>query len=156
MILDLASDTEKAFWGFRTYGGIDFYIEPDTRLDDICPFSKPEKLLCPHKGLCKDNYVHWEHLKYIEDDTFGYKKLADLIPDSLIVNQGLTFVNATMPQSVGLLKKMFAMTNAVPVMIYGLKPSMDYKRIFDMARASMIRPVYISGSSMIPVPKDFR
>jgi hypothetical protein len=152
--MDLASDVDAKFWGVRNYEGIEFYLESGTVLDPLCPFSLPD-LPCPHQGLNQSNYVNWAPRAFLPDDTLGYQKLAELIPASLKINPSLTFVNASYPQPTTVLRKLLSLTNAVPLMIWGLTTMKDYNRFFDLARTSLIRPVIISGSSLIPVPSDF-
>lgn len=157
MLYDINSDVEQVFWGRREYEGLSFYLEPEGEKHPLCPFTYPNKNLeCPHQGLCEENYVEWDKLKFIEDDTLGVEKLEELIPKTLIVKPRLTFINAEFIPTLPKFKALLNLTNAVPLMIYGLRLRHDYEMIFNLARTSQIRPVYISGSSAIPVPKDFR
>ena len=157
MDYNINSDIDQVFWGFREYEGLSFFLEPETEKHPLCPFKFPsEKLICPHSGLCLDNYKKWKKTKFITDDSLGTKKLEKLIPKSLTIKPNLTFVNADFLPSIPRLKLLLSLTNAVPLMIYGLRIKHDYNYIFNLARSSEIRPVYISGSSAIPVPKDFK
>lgn len=157
MDYNISSDTDLTFWGYRQYEGLDFYLEPEVELHPLCPFKYPEKdRVCPHSGLCVDNYKSWEKTKFIIDDSLGYKKLENLLPKNLIVKPSLTFVNADFLPTINRMHFLMNLTNAVPLMIFGLRLRHDYNLIFNLARTSQIRPVYISGSSAIPVPKDFR
>lgn len=157
MLYDIASDVDYTFWGCREYEGKKFFIEPELELHPLCPFYKPlSDIPCPHMGLCSDNYVKWDKTKYIADNNLGYEKLEELLPKDLAIKPNLTFLNADYLPDQRIMKKLLCLTNAVPLMIYGLKIRHDYERIFNYARSSIIRPVYISGSSAIPVPKDFK
>lgn len=157
MIYNIDSDVEQVFWGHREFEGLDFFLEPEGEKHPLCPFKYPSKnLACPHLGLCKNNYIKWDRLKYIVDDDLGYEKLERLIPDSLTIKPNLTYINADFIPSITKLKLLLSLTNAVPLMIYGVKLRHDYNLLFNLARSSEIRPVYISGSSAIPIPKDFK
>ncbi len=157
MEYNIDSDVEQVFWGHREYEGLDFYLEPDVEKHPLCPFKYPSKnLACPHLGLCKENFVKWEKFKYIIDDDLGYEKLKSLIPESLVVKPNLTYISADFLPSIPKIKLLLSLTNAVPLMIYGVKLRHDYNLLFNLARSSEIRPVYISGSSAIPIPKDFK
>jgi hypothetical protein len=157
MDYNIDSDVDRIFWGVREYEGLKFYIEPNSEKHPLCPFSYPSKILdCPHSGLCEETYKKWKKIKFIEDDSLGYKKLEKLIPKGLTIKPNLTFINADFLPPSQKIKNLLNLTNAVPLMIYGLKLRHDYDYIFNLARSSEIRPVYISGSSAIPVPKDFK
>lgn len=153
MLLDASSDLGLTFWGMREYDGVRFYIEPETDLPEICPFKKPRKSTpCPHRGLCVDNYVKWQPRLF----RVGNPDLVELFPKGLDISQEYTFINAGyMPPKVRL-EKLLDITNAVPLVIYGLKSSHNYRKVFEMARSSYIRPVYIFGAGDIPVPEDFK
>ena len=58
--------TNMAFWGKRTYEGVNFYIEPETELPEICPFDKPTNMPCPHEGLNKKTYRPYKQRLFIE------------------------------------------------------------------------------------------
>ena len=157
MTYNIASDIEQVFWGYREYEGLTFYLEPEVKKHPLCPFEFPnKKIACPHSGLCEENHIKWKKIKYIIDEDLGYKKLEKLIPSSLSVNPNLTYICADFLPSLTRLKYLLSLTNAVPLMIYGVKLRHDYNMLFNLARSSQIRPVYLSGSSAIPVPKDFK
>lgn len=153
MFSDVVSDVNLSFWGCREYEGIPFFIEPETKLDDICPFKKPKKLPCPHQGLCLDNFRKWNQKTFLVESEVN---IEDLLPKTLQVRKDLTFVNANWTPSLPLLRKMLTLTNAVPLVIYGLRITHDYNMFFNLARTSVIRPVIILGADNIPVPQDFR
>lgn len=157
MNYNINSDIDQVFWGFREYEGLKFFIEPGVEKHPLCPFKIPnEKLVCPHSGLCAENNKIWKKTKFVVDNELGTKKLERLIPKSLVVKPNLTFISADFLPSVSKIKLLLSLTNAVPLMIYGLRTKHDYNYIFNLARSSEIRPVYVSGSSAIPIPKDFK
>lgn len=154
MFIDTASAVDMSFWGFRTFEGVDFYIEPETDLPEICPFKKPEplKLPCPHRGLCPETYKKWKQISF----TVGEPEPEKIFTNGLKIREDLTFIHAGYMPSKGYVDKLLRLTNAVPLIIYGLKTSHDFEMIFDLARSSIIRPVHIYGAGNIPVPPDFR
>ena len=145
------------YWGYYDYEGISFYIEPDSVLDKLCPFKKPDKKIpCPHSGLCESNRVNWKKKLFVPDETLTINKLEKLIPKGLQVRQSLTFCHAAYLPPKPRLIQLLSCTNALPLMIYGLDLNMNYDRVFQIGRASMLRPVYISGDPDIPVPSDYK
>lgn len=152
-------EMDTSFWGVRDYEGVRFFIEPDTELNDLCPFNKPNKSIqCPHKGLNEKTYKKWKRLLYIPEASEGksLEALQKLIPKGLEIKPELTFVYAGFIPSPSRLSYLLSLTNALPLMIYGITLQTNYTKIFQMARSSYIRPVYLSGSSDIPVPQDFK
>lgn len=150
---------DVSYWGVRDYEGIRFFIEPDTELNELCPFEKPsKKLLCPHKGLNENTYVEWRRLLYIPEKSEGksFEVMQNLIPKGLEVRPELTFIYAGFLPTSSRLLYLLSLTNALPLMIYGITLQSNYNRIFQIARSSYIRPVYLSGSPEIPVPLDFK
>lgn len=144
-------------WGTFIHEKVKFYIEPDSELSPLCPFDREGlKLPCPHSGLNQKTAKKWEKAMFIPDKTLGSKSLEKLIPEGLYVRQGLTFVYAGLMPTNKRLLYLLSLTNAVPLMIYGLRLTHDYETIFQIARGSMIRPVYISGDPEIPVPLDIK
>lgn len=144
-------------WGVFDYEGIKFYLEPDSKLGFLCPFKKPQrKLECPHHGLNEQTTVNWKKTLFIPDESLTVKKLQELIPEGLIVKPNLTFCHAAYLPNKQKLIQLLSMTNALPLMIYGLSLNMDFEKVFTVGRASMCRPVYISGSPNIPVPLDYK
>lgn len=151
MIIDTSDDI--AYWGIRNYEGIDFVIEKDTELSPLCPFQKPKNLLCPHSGLTLQNRVNWEKRLFMIDDSLTPNKLLDLIPDEISVYKDLCVICADYLPKWRRMNYLLSLTNAIPLFIYGLKPKHDYDTLFKLALDSKIRPVYISGSSLIPIPQ---
>lgn len=152
-------DMDVSYWGVRDYEGVRFFIEPETKLSELCPFEKPSKKVpCPHRGLNENTYVEWKKLLYIPETsmTKSFEALQNLIPKGLEVKPGLTFIYAGFLPRAERLSQLLSLTNALPLMIYGLTLKSKYDRIFQMARSSYIRPVYLSGSPDIPVPPDFK
>lgn len=148
---DLESAINVSFWGHRSFEGVDFFIEPDTELPEICPFKKPNKLLpCPHKGLSEETFRHYDKLAFFE----GKPDKEKLFPKGLIVNDEMTFFHVChLPDKIF---RLLSCTNAIPLVIYGLNVTHNFQKVFEIARSSAIRPVYIYGSGFIPVPSDFR
>lgn len=153
MLLDTASATDVQFWGFRTFEGVNFYIEPDTVLPEICPFKKPRDTLpCPHSGLSAETFRDYRQLAFYE----GKPNPAEIFHPKLRIKEDMTFFHASYLPIKYYLQRFMACTNAIPLIIYGVNMTHDYQRIFDIARSSKIRPVHIYGSGMIPVPSDFK
>lgn len=145
------------YWGVHEVEGMKFYLEPQTVLSEFCPLEKPEgRLACPHYGLNESNAHNWRRFLYIEDSTLGYDKLMKLIPSSLKYDPSLTFVSAQFLPSKQRLLHLLQLTNALPLFIYGISLNTNFGMIFDLVRTSMIRPVYMSGSSTIPIPTEFK
>lgn len=148
-------DFNISYWGVRDYEGVRFYIEPDTKLNELCPYEKPSRNVpCPHKGLNENTYKNWRKFLYVPGE--GFETLKSLIPEGLEIKPELTFIHASFIPSPMRFQKLLSLTNALPLMIYGLTIQHDYSKIFQMVRSSLIRPVYISGSKDIPVPQDFK
>lgn len=152
MLISPASATDMAFWGRRTFEGVDFYIEPETDLPEICPFKKPENLPCPHKGLDASTYKKWKPRVY----RVGKPDIENFFPTKLAVREDLTFLPVRYLPPKNRIGKLLNCTNAIPLVIYGLSYKDDYQMIFDIARSSKLRPVYIYGDETIPVPSDFK
>lgn len=152
-------DYDFSYWGVRDYEGVRFYIEPDTILNELCPYEKPKKgCPCPHKGLCKETYKKWKKFCFIPEgrEGEGYEIVQRMFPKGLEVRPELTFVNANFIPSPMRFYKLMTLTNAVPLVIYGINLRHDYTRIFNMVRGSLVRPIYLCGNKDIPVPIDLK
>lgn len=153
MLKDLASATDVQIWGYRCYDGVDFYIEPETVLPEICPFKKPKETVpCPHSGLSAETFRDYPQIAFFE----GKPNPDEIFDSRLKINEELTFFHASYLPPKYYFQKYLSCTNAIPLIIYGVSITHDFQRLFDIARSSKIRPVHIYGSGMIPVPSDFR
>lgn len=151
--MDVATAVDMNFWGYRTYEGVDFYIEPETVLLDICPFKKPKRgLPCPHSGLSAETFRDYRQLAFYE----GKPDPDKIFHPDLKIKEDMTFFHANFLPMKYYLQRYLSCTNAIPLIIYGVNTTHDYQKIFDIARSSKIRPVHIYGSGLIPVPSDFR
>lgn len=149
---DIESALSSTFWGHRVFEGVDFYIEPDTELPEICPFRKPPRTLpCPHRGLSAETCRKYKQRAFF----VGKPDKEKLFSKGLEVNDEMTFFHASYLNN-RLFYRNLSCTNAIPLVIYGLTLSHNFQKAFEIARSSLIRPVYIYGSELIPVPADFR
>lgn len=152
MLISAASATDVTFWGHRKFEGVDFFIEPETDLPEICPFKKPTNLPCPHQGLDTSTAKKWRQRLYI----VGTPNKEKMFPKKLRVREDLTFIDVRYLPHKTWLDKLMRCTNAIPLVFYGLTYKQDYQAIFDLARSSIIRPIYIFGDEIVPVPRDFK
>lgn len=145
-------------WGKFNFEGMDFYLEPESMDDELCPFTcKLNMPLCPHLGLNETNFKEWHKVAYIKDETLKVKRCLEMIPSSLkIRDEGLVFLHSKFMPPKPRLLNILTLTNALPVFIYGIDMNTDINKLLVLTELMMPRPIYFSGDPYVPFPAEIQ
>lgn len=145
-------------WGKHNFEGMDFYLEPETIQDELCPFTcRLNMPLCPHLGLNEKTYRKWHRVAYVQDETLKANRCLKMIPKGLTIrDEGLVFVHSKFMPTKPRLLKLLEITNALPLFIYGIDINTDLEKLLVLAELRMPRPIYFSGDPYVPFPAEYK
>lgn len=145
-------------WGKYNLEGVDFYLEPETIQDGLCPFTCILNMpICPHRGLSKETSKKWLRFAYIQDETLSAKRCLKMIPRGLeITDEGLVFVHSKFMPSKKRIVELLSLTNALPLFIYGIDSFTDVSKFSVLTELMVPRPIYFSGDPYVPFPAHIK